>query len=334
MSDKKIVHLLIDTSYLWKFGAGFDHPDFMKLLRCSAIEGTLKIFIPHIVWEERRTQLLDEAYSSIRKLRESFDALNKQLAANIVLRGLVSPTLSCWNESEIDTWSKQAMRRFATENKIEIVSLAPDHADRAWNRYFNVQPPFNRDEKRENRRKDIPDSWIFEAAIDLAKSHPGLLSLVPDGKLSTALKSIGIRVFNEPQQVLDEIDRFFIAGVAVRSVPAQDRVSIPIQEKGAVTVPENALELALADVREQFKDLDAKILGYVGYLGTPSKDQLFALLAKSGISVELAKNATERLAIAGVITETGNHYLSKNKGASELAANSIESEIIKLLDEM
>ena len=38
--------------------------------------------------------------------------------------------------------------------------------------------------------------------------------------------------------------------------------------------------------------------------------------------------------MAGVITDTGNHYLSRNKGASELAANSVESEIIKLLEEM
>ena len=195
MSDeKKITHLLIDTSYLFKFGTGFEHPDFMNLLHCSAVEGTLKIYIPHIVWEERRTQLLDEAYSSRRKLRESFEALNKELATNIILKGLASPALSVWSESEIDTWSKEAMKNFAAANKIEIVSLAPDHADRAWNRYFNVQPPFNRDEKRENRRKDIPDSWIFEAAIDVAKKHSGLLALVPDGKLSNALKSSGIQV--------------------------------------------------------------------------------------------------------------------------------------------
>src|SRR6185503_3786450 len=121
MSDKKTTHLLIDTSYLWKFGPGFDHPDFMKLLRCSGVEGTLKIFIPHIVWEERRTQLLDEAYSCRRKLKESFEAMNSQLATNIVLRGFTSPALNIWNEAEIDIWSKQAMKRFATEHKIEII---------------------------------------------------------------------------------------------------------------------------------------------------------------------------------------------------------------------
>ena len=101
-----------------------------------------------------------------------------------------------------------------------------------------------------------------------------------------------------------------------------------------MAVPETELDLMLAGAREPFKDLDTKILGYVGYLGTPSKAQLFALLSKSGVSVEIAKNVTERLAIAGVITDTGNHYLSKNKVASDLAATSIEPEIIQLLEEM
>jgi|CXWL01.1.fsa_nt_gi hypothetical protein len=334
MSDKKITHLLIDTSYLYKFGTGFNHPDFMKLLRCSAVEGTLKIYIPHIVWEERRTQLLDEAYSCRRKLIESFDAMNKQVAANIVLRGFSSPALSIWNEAEIDMWSKQAMRNFATENKIEIVSLAPDHADRAWHRYFNVHPPFNREEKRENRRKDIPDAWILEAAIDIGRKHQGLLALVPDGKLSQALKSVGVQVFNEPREVLDEIDRSLAGGAAVKAVVTQDSASVSIQERATVAVPETELDVVLAEARAPFEGLDAKILGYVSYLGGPPKDQLFALLSKSGVSAEIAKNVAERLAIVGAIMDTGNHYLPRNRVASELAATSVEPEIIKLLEEI
>src|SRR5687768_3669533 len=98
MSDKKITHLLIDTSSLYKFGVGFDHPDFMKLLHYSRDEGIVKIFIPHIVWEERRTQLLDEAYSSMRKLKDAFTQINKQWESNIVLKGLGCPMLTMCNE--------------------------------------------------------------------------------------------------------------------------------------------------------------------------------------------------------------------------------------------
>jgi hypothetical protein len=334
MSDKKITHLLIDTSYLFKFGPGLNHSDFMRLIHHSTTEGTLKIHIPHIVWEERRTQLLDEAYSSRRKLRESFEALKREMATNIVFDGISSPTLlGLWSESDLEAWSKEAMTRFATANKIEITSLAHDHAERAWNRYFSAQPPFNRDEDRKNRRKDIPDSWILEAAIDIVKKHPELLALVPDGKLSNALKSHGIRVVNEIQQVLDEIEKPLAVAVIAEAVTTEDTAAVTIQEQATVAIPENGLEVTLRKAREPLEDIDVKILGFVTYLGTPTKEQLFNLLSQSGVSIEIARNTAERLALTGFISDTGNHYLVKNKEIGELAAESVESQIIKLLQE-
>jgi hypothetical protein len=43
-------------------------------------------------------------------------------------------------------------------------------------------------------------------------------------------------------------------------------------------------------------------------------------------------NVTERLVIAGVIKDTGNHYLLANKEIGDLAATSVEAEIINLLE--
>lgn len=332
MSDKKITHLLIDTSYLFKFGAGLKDPDFMKLLRHANKEGPLKIHIPHIVWEERRTQLLDEAYSSRRKLKKSFEDLETALSTNIVLNGISSPTLlGLWSESDLDAWSKEAMKRFAIANNIEITSLAHDHAERAWDRYFSAKPPFNRSEDRTIRRKDIPDSWILEAAIDIGKTHPELLALVPDGKLSNALQSHGIRVVNEVQQVLDEIEKSLPLGIIAEAVTTEDAVAVKIQEKADVTIIEKDLEAALKKAREPLEDLEVKILGFVTYLGAPTKEELLNLLSQSGVSIEIARNAAERLSLTGFISDTGNHYLAKNKEIGNLAAESVESEIIKLL---
>jgi predicted nucleic acid-binding protein len=333
MSDKTITHLLIDTSCLWDAGSDFNHSDFRMLLELSK-RGELKIFIPHIVWEERRTQLLEKLCGKVRALSESFEELKTRSSENLLVKGLIPPALTIWNKAEIDAKSKKVMADFAAENKIIIVPLAHDHADRAWERYFNVDPPFNPAVEREKRRRDIPDSWIFEVAIDLHRRHSGLSALCHDGGLSDAIQSIGIRVFKEFRQVLTEIEKPVIDEVAAKAIATQDTVSVPIQEKSTTAVSESALELALDKARGQFKDLDTKILGYVGYLGTPSKDQLFTLLSKLGIPVETAKNVTERLVIAGIIMDTGNHYLSRNKEASDLAASSVEPEIIQLLEEM
>lgn len=227
------------------------------------------------------------------------------------------------------------MEDFATDNRIVIVPPAHDHADRAWERYFDVAPPFNRAVvEREKRRKDIPDSWIFEVAIDLYGKHPGLLALCLDGGLSDAMKSLGIQVYTEASQVIDEIDKPLTAEVSPNPTTAQDGVPVSIQEKATAVITETELDFVLAGAREPFKNLDTKVLGYVSYLGAPSKDQLFALLSKSGVSGEIAKNVTERLVIAGIIMDTGNHYLSRNKEASDLAATSVEPEIIQLLEEM
>jgi hypothetical protein len=328
----KMTCLLIDTSALYKFGSGFKDPDFRKLLHYCGVGGTLKIFIPHIVWEERRTQLLDEAYGSIRALQQSFNALSNKWEANIVLDGLRSPVLSICDGSEIDAWSREVMKCFAAEHKIEIVPFAPDHADRAWTRYFDTQPPFNRQDDRKNRRKDIPDAWILEAAIDTARKHPGLVALVSDTKLADALKQNGIGVFNEVKQVLDEIEKPFVVE-ASEAVASQDVAAVSVQEKAQVTVIGNGLEHVLAPVRNPFKDLEVKVLGYVAYLGTPTKEELFTLLSQSQVSAEIARNVAERLAFTGLIMDTGNHYLVQDKEVAQLALQSVEAEIIKLLEE-
>ncbi|MGC2049824.1 MAG: PIN domain-containing protein, partial [Gallionella sp.] len=213
MSNKKTIHLLIDTSCLWKAGPEFSNPDFRKLLQFSKDglprkDGLLRIFIPHIVWEERRTQLIENLYGKVRHLSESFKGITAEFGGSNFVQGLSPPTLSIWSKTEIDAKSKEWMANFAAENGIEIIPLANDHAERSWQRYFNVDPPFNPAVvEREKRRKDIPDAWIFEAAIDVQRMHPDLSALCGDGALSNAMQTQGIRIFKEARQVLDEIEK-------------------------------------------------------------------------------------------------------------------------------
>jgi hypothetical protein len=77
--------------------------------------------------------------------------------------------------------------------------------------------------------------------------------------------------------------------------------------------------------------LDLKAFGFVAYMGEVAKAQLIDLLARIGVSVEMARNAAERLAFAGVLIDTGNHYLVADKAAGKQAAAVVEAEIIELL---
>jgi hypothetical protein len=325
MAEKKL-HLMLETSYLK--GVSLNDPDLRKLLEhCKG--GAVRIFAPHIVWEERRTQLAQAAWDRVRKVSDSYEALRAKHATDFILGGLPAPALAIWKQEEIDAQSRKAMAAYARENKIEVVPIAADHTERAWNRYFGVGAPFNPNQDREDRRKDIPDSWIFEAALDLKATYPDLKALCADGALSSALEGAGIRVYKKTPEILAEIE----ARESPQPLPRiKWRDTAPVGEDRRAEALGVALTASLTEVQAQFQDVETKVLGYVTYLRSATKDQLFELLGRVGVPIENARNAAERLALGKVIRDTGNHYLPGNKEAGELAAQLIEGEIIQLLE--
>lgn len=320
MAETIIDILFVDTSSLRR--AGFRDPDFQKLL-LRAKERTLRIVVSKIAWEEWRTQMRDKECRAVQEIREKFETLRARASGNRVLGRLSAPALALWDDSEIDGASSAAMAEYAAENRIEIVPIGSDHGDRAWSRYFGVkvEPPFNPAAKdRESRRKDIPDSWIFEAALDLVATGDRVAALCFDENLAAALGAIGVRVFREPQDVIGELER---------ALPSPE--GLPQADTQESTRSYDELNLALGQAQVSFRDHDRKVLGYVAYFGTLSKGQLFEELAKSGISPEIAQNVAERLVIGGLIQDTGHHYLVTDRQLARVASSAVEDDIIKLL---
>jgi hypothetical protein len=323
-------HLFIDTSYLG--GVGFGDGDLQKLLRYSR-EGELKIFIPHLVWEERRTQLLEEARNDVIKLRTAFQKVLDRAGRDLVLNGLPRPTLGIWSEEDMDGSSRSALAVFAAEHKIQIVKIASDHATRAWERFFAVGLPYNPSQPREHRRKDIPDAWILEVAIDLAQMHPNLVAICPDGKLSAALASIPIAVFKTASEVLDRIEAPVPEQPSTTpSTRASEEPEATAAKAERALTPSEELAHLLEQAQSSSRKLDIKIAGFVTYLAGPAKGQLIDLLRRSGLSEELISNGIGRLVLTGVIRDTGNHYLPADRKIGDLAAAAVENDIIDLLN--
>ncbi|MDP1927201.1 MAG: PIN domain-containing protein [Thiobacillus sp.] len=88
-------------------------------------------------------------------------------------------------------------------------------------------------------------------------------------------------------------------------------------------------ELFAAQTRP-FALLDAKALGFVSYLGSTGKQAVIDLLVQSGGAAEAARNGLERLALAGLIRDTGHNYLAVAGREAEMAAQLVEPEMIKL----
>lgn len=327
---ERIRHLFFDTSYLR--GVSFGDGDLQKLLRYSR-EGELQIFVPHIVWEERRTQLLEDAKDDVTKLRAAFQKVVDRAGRDLVLSGLPRPSLGIWSDVDMDGNSRAMLASFAAQHKIQIVEIGSDHATRAWERYFTVGLPYKASQPREHRRKDIPDAWILEAAIDLARLHPKMVALCPDGKLSDALTAIPIDVFKTASEILDRIERSISDQPSTTPSPEAAAQSVPAAAGEELLVaPHEELARLLDRAQASSRELDIKVAGFVTYLDGPTKGQLVDLLTRSGLSEDLINNGIGRLVLTGVIRDTGNHYLPADRKIGELAAATVENDIISLLN--
>ena len=96
-----------------------------------------------------------------------------------------------------------------------------------------------------------------------------------------------------------------------------------------VVVAAGELEELFAAQTRPFALLDVKALGFVSYLRSTGKQAVIGLLVQSGVAAEAARNALERLALAGLITDTGHNYLTVEGRQAEMAAQLVEPEMIK-----
>lgn len=308
-----MINVLIDTTHLFDSGEGFGNPDFQKILQYSK-DGYVKIFVPHIAWEERRTQILESALNSNRNLRKAFEAMSH--SKNILLEDFPKSPSYEIDDKNLISESKKRMNDFASLHNITVLPLAGEHAERAWKRFFEASPPFDSTEKdRKNRRKDIPDSWILESAIDLKISQPDMVVLARDGKLSSACEFERIKVVKEFSSLFELIEE------CIKPQPA------PVE----VNPSGNELENVIEKSQLIFKGLDKKVLGYIAYFDGATKEEILKMLSQKGISSSIFENIATRLVISNLITDSGNHYLVKNKSAAELARGEFEDEIISLL---
>jgi hypothetical protein len=87
----------------------------------------------------------------------------------------------------------------------------------------------------------------------------------------------------------------------------------------------------VAPARDFFQALEEKALGFVSYLGRAGKQEVLALLVQSGAAVDAARNVLERLALAGMIRDTGHNYLRVDSPHAKRAAELVEEEMIELI---
>lgn len=291
-------HLVIDTSMLRRLH--FQHADFQRLLIRSQM-GSLKIYIPQIALEEERTAQLAKHAKTVEEVHVAFAKLQRGMLGMLV-EGLPEPHLQLWSADEVDRNSQAAFDQFVTTNKIEVIAISMEHAAKAWARYFNVDPPFNPNEERTDRRKDIPDSWILEAGIEIKSRKGQHCALVGDNKLAAAFETEGFKVYQDVATLLDDIEHA-TAVVPVRR-PVPEEAPIPLDQLRSPA----------------FKDMDIIVLGLIEALNMPTKDELFSALQNAGFDRTIAEHEARTLVLSGRLDDATTHFVPTNRALAQKAA--------------
>jgi hypothetical protein len=298
-----IFHVILDTSILR--AAHFRSSRFEKLLRRSRL-GVAKIYIPEVVLEERRTQLLkdynshaDAARGALLKMTES--------PVSMLLEGIQMPgPIDLPSQEDVDGNSRAVFRRYLADNKVEILSFTGEHAARALEAYLHGRPPFKPAEKRETERKHIPDSWIYEAALEIKARSGRHCVLVRDTRFQSALMEAGFEVFDDVD-ALDEVIEEATAVITIREArPAVLAEASAENAAAASSEPLSALEKLRA---EAFKNFDVIVLGMNEALMNPDKEVLFTTLDALGVARAKVEAMTATLMALGVLREVANRLL-------------------------
>lgn len=295
-----VFHLVIDTSMLRRLP--FQHADFKRLLMRSQM-GSLKIYIPQIALEEERTAQLAKHEKAVEDMKSAFAKLQRGMLGMLV-EGLPEAHLDLWDFEEVARNSQTTFNQFVATNKIEVIAISIEHAAKAWARYFNVDPPFNPNEEREERRKDIPDSWILEAGIEIKPRKGQHCALVGDNKLAGAFEKEGFKVYRDVATMLNDIEQ--ATSVAPIRRPVVEEAPVPLDQLRSPA----------------FKDMDVIVLGLIEALNTPSKEELFSVLENAGYDRAIAEHEARTLVLSGRLNDAGTHLIPVSRALAQQAAGS------------
>lgn len=313
--------IVIDTCFLRSYN--HRNPELEKLWR-KARNKSLEIFIPHVALEEWRTQKVTDLIDVIRQAKKT---IHDGWRSNLIAEDIANPNdFDLYPADDvIIAKSKKRIDRFLKENNIQKIELSAEQAQRTWDRYFECRAPFNANKAREDRRKDIPDAFILEAAIDFRSSHEVhcLLSETPDGRLLAALEAEGLRVHRGLKDLLNYFDSLAIAPAGGGAPAIVDGIASPSKVAD--------VDAALRTLDEAERMLQTRVLGYVSWFAPIAKSQLSDLLESKGHAQQAINNVAQRFVINGLILDTGNHFLPGDPAVCEAAAKSVISEITEII---
>ena len=349
MADNRCLYVLCDTNaavrdaHLFRKKGG---PLLVAMLRAKKA----KLLVPEVLRMEYINQFTQAGDDALQKATKELDKLK---------------TLCGYDMSGLLPRSKfgegQALEILAQlEDVIHIIPTTPEIKVAAADRSINGVRPTS---KTDHGYKDC---LIWESLLTLPKGSEVMLlsrdeaaffdgqALAPNLQKEAEDKGLLLTAFNTKKDdtlwpLVNALkDRFGdIAASVAGDLPMNNHPIIQAymqSERVAPVLPKDPdeetpqpevvaageLEELFATQTRSFALLDIRAFGFVSYLRSSSKQAVVGLLVQSGVAAEAARNGLERLALAGLITDTGHNYLAIEGRLAEMAAQLVEPEMIKL----
>lgn len=330
-SDRRLI-VFVDTSYLRR-KAKTQSADWNRLLLLSR-NRQVDIHVSHIAIEEYRSQCVDHLHAKIEKSRNALNGLQREWASNPVTDNLgesidsdIFPSLD-----QLKNESEKVVNAMVNDNRINVIMPTDEHGKRVWSDYFSWRsifgfaPPSNRDHRgtRDSRRKQIPDAWILESAVDLHNSNSNVVCLCVDDGLTEQLVKRGLKTVASAEVIQQMVEGDY-------PEKEDQEPEVEKDEKGVKPSATSILNEKLATIENEEKILHLRILGYSYFFSPVSKSALVNLLEERGHSEEQIDLAARRLVLNSLLRDTGNHYLVTDKIAGKEAATEVMEEIVEKL---
>ncbi len=325
--------VFLDTGFFKNYKAtDRNHLDFLKYAK----EEKLMLCTSHICLEEWRSQKTQHLRDFLNTATTNYNMHTRQ---NPISDEILSPyPLRHPSTEEIDEKSKTFVDAFVADNNIVRYMPTENHVTRTWEAYFAGFPPFSRRKNRE----DIPDSWVFEAARDMRfdEEYRGVANrfcIGGDKNLNGNFEALGLKTITvtELLELFKQEEDASAAVPAIEVAVSPTSQNILITDVGATISADSDLNQILETaISVEIREIYIRILGYVSWLSSPSKAELFSLIENRGFNRALIEAAGTILSQSDlqIIQDTGNHYLPVNKSVCEEAANLVMMEIIEILD--
>ncbi len=194
-----MIHLVLDTNILSGDPRRNSGP-FRALVRlCKA--GKAKLHVPFVVKNEFLTQQKQEARKLLKELRSAADKLSSFTLQDEIFGFSEATKTGATNlrkeagdlvEQEWEEWLKEVC---AVEYPVD-----PSHGERIIKDYFAGKPPF----KAVKNRNDIPDSYVWQTILDLAKTYNALHVVSNDGAVYGAAAGVqGVVAYKRLSEFID-----------------------------------------------------------------------------------------------------------------------------------